>query len=65
MERIRDYLAITLISFRRESLNDFPTGMLLREPPTIRSRVFSLMVWIMLLLIIKDLCTLIKTPEGN
>jgi hypothetical protein len=55
MRRISDYLAITLISFRRESLNDFPTGILFTTSPTIRSRVFSLMVWIMLLFIMKDL----------
>ena len=53
--RKRYYLAITLISFRRVSLNDLPTGMLFKESPTIRSSEFSLIVWIMLLLIMYDL----------
>jgi len=50
----RYYLAIRFMFFRRESLNDFPSGKFLKVSPTIRSMVFSLIAWIILLLTIKD-----------
>jgi len=52
MEDTRGYLAITFISFRRKSLNDLPTGMLFMVSPTMRSKEFSFIAWIMLLFII-------------
>jgi len=64
-ENADNYLAITFISLRKESLYDFPTGILFMESPTISSREFSLMDCTMLLLTIYDLCTLTKRDEGN